>query len=179
MADPEQLHTLVPAATLPLTGEWFVLHTKSRQEKLLAADLAARDLGVFLPLVPHQRVHGRRKVTVDLPMFPGYVFLRGNRDDTFTADRTRRIAQIISVADQLRLDWELRNIHMAMAFAAPLDPYPHLTEGIRVAVRSGPFRGLQGLIERRVRPERLILQVDMLGRGMSLEIDASLLDPIE
>jgi transcription antitermination factor NusG len=95
------------------------------------------------------------------------------------ADRTKRIAQIIHVADQAKIDWELRNIQLAIACQAPLDPYPHLVEGVRVAVRSGPFRGLQGLVEQRLRPERLMLQVDMLGRGMSLEIDASLLDPIE
>jgi hypothetical protein len=45
-------------------------------------------------------------------------------------------------------------------------------------VRSGPLRGLQGIIEHRGRVNRLILQVEMLGQAVSLEVEASLLDPI-
>ena len=41
------------------------------------------------------------------------------------------------------------------------------------------YGGLQGLVEDRSRSDRLILQIDMLGRAVSLEIDASLLDVIE
>jgi transcription antitermination factor NusG len=53
-----------------------------------------------------------------------------------------------------------------------------LKKGVRVEVRSGPFRGLQGVIEGRASANRLILQVDLLGRAVSLEIDPTLLDPI-
>lgn len=167
------------APLLPQVGEWFVLHVKPRQEKILAADLEAMKVGYFLPLMPQVRFYGKRKVTVSLPMFPGYMFLRGARDDAFTADRTRRVAQIIAVNEQERIDWELRNIAMALNCQAPLDRYPYLVEGQMVEVRSGPFRGLQGVIEKRVQPTRLLLQIQMLGRGMSLEIDASLLDRID
>jgi transcription antitermination factor NusG len=59
-----------------------------------------------------------------------------------------------------------------------LDPYPFLKEGILVEVRSGPFRGMQGWIDARLKQDRIILQVDTLGRAVSLEIDAGLLDPV-
>jgi transcription antitermination factor NusG len=47
-----------------------------------------------------------------------------------------------------------------------------------VEVRAGPFRGLQGVIDSRSKLNRLILQIDMLGRAVSLEIDAALLEPV-
>jgi transcription antitermination factor NusG len=68
---------------------------------------------------------------------------------------------------------------MAIAGSAPLEPFAFLTEGMRVEVRSGPFRGMQGVIERRGLPGRLHLQIGMLGRSMSMEVDASLLDPVD
>ena len=43
---------------------------------------------------------------------------------------------------------------------------------------SGPFRGVQGVIENWTKGDRLVLQIDALGRAASLEIDASLLKPI-
>lgn len=159
---------------------WFVLRTKSRQEKILAHELRSRGISSFLPLVLCTKYYAGRKAQVELPVFPGYLFLRGEVDHAYEADRTRRVAQIIKVADQPRIDRELRNIHLALCGKAALDPYPYLHAGVRVEVSAGPFRGLQGVIEDGARRDnRLILQVDILGRAVSLEIDASLLDVID
>jgi transcription antitermination factor NusG len=158
---------------------WFVLRTKSRQEKVLAGELRTRGIASYLPLLSSTKYYAGRKATVELPVFPGYLFLRGDMDQAYEADRTRRIAQIIRVSDQEKLDRELRNINLALCGKAALDPYPYLRAGVRVEVREGPFRGLQGVVEHGGRRDRLILQVDILGRAVSLEIDASLLDVID
>ena len=80
---------------------------------------------------------------------------------------------------QEQLEWELRNIWIALSRQGRLDPCPHIVEGMKVEVRAGPFRGLQGIIESRKGAQlRLILQIEMLGRAVSLEIDASLLDRV-
>jgi transcription antitermination factor NusG len=162
-----------------LAGLWFVLQTKSRQEKTLAHDLQARGIGHYLPLVRSIRYYGKRKVDIELPMFPGYLFLRGDIDDAYTADRTGRVANILRVHDQNQLAWELRNISAAVDRGARLQPYGYLRDGARVEVRSGPFRGLQGRIEGRGRAGLLILQVNMLGRAVVMEIDGAILDPID
>ncbi len=163
----------------PVAVRWFVLHTRSRQEKAIASHLAAKGIDYFLPLVPQVRYYGRRKTTVRLPLFPSYVFLLGNVEQAYEADRSKRLTRIIQVADQQLLDWELQNLRMAVDKQAPLDPHPHLQSGVRAEVRAGPFRGLQGVIEQRVRPDRLLLQVDTLGRAVSLEIDGALLEALE
>jgi transcription antitermination factor NusG len=159
-------------------SQWFVLHTRSRQEKSLAADLAALSILHFLPLASHIRFYGRRKTTVAEPLFPGYLFLRGSVDDSYQADRTNRVASIIRVADQPSLNDELRNIHLALENRAPLEPYSQFKTGHRVIVRAGPFKGLQGLVEVGAHNGRLVLQISSLGQAVSLEIDASLLDPL-
>jgi transcription termination/antitermination protein NusG len=158
---------------------WHVLHTRSRQEKVVASDLDAMGIAHFLPLVKQVRYHGRRKVRVSEPLFPGYVFLRGSLEDVYRIDRTRRVATIIRVRDQQKLRWELRNIHLALLKDVPLDPFPYLKEGVRVVVRAGPLEGVEGLIRHRWASDRLILQVDLLGRAVSLEIDGSLLEVLD
>lgn len=160
-------------------GEWFVLRTRSRQEKILTHDLLHRGIDGFLPLVTCTKYYGDRKANVELPLFPGYVFLHGSMENAYAADRTHRVAQVIRVADQPRLDWELSNIHAALSASVPLDPYPYLRAGLRAQVREGPFRGLQGIIEDRTRRERLILNIDILGRAVSLELHGSLLELID
>lgn len=133
----------------------------------------------FLPLVDCVRYYGQRKARVEVPLFPGYLFLRGTLEQAYEADRTHRVAQIIPVADQTQINWELRNICVALSNHATLDPYPYLRKGLRVEVRSGPFRGLQGVIEDRTKRNRLILQVEILGRAAGLEVDGDLLDLLD
>jgi transcription antitermination factor NusG len=170
-----------PSRALPGSehGEWFVLRTRARQEKILAADLAANRIACFLPLRRVERSYCNQRFSVELPMFPGYMFLRGTRDDAYWADRTRRVAQIIDVPDQARLDRELSFLAQAMAHIELFDPYPCLKRGVRVELQSGPLRGLQGLIEDRRRRHRLILQIEALGQAVSLEVDAAIVEVVE
>ncbi|HEX5244920.1 MAG TPA: transcription termination/antitermination NusG family protein [Tepidisphaeraceae bacterium] len=167
-------------SNLPATGKWFVLHTKSRQEKALAEDLTRAKVGHFLPVGVFARRYGHRKAKakVALPLFSGYLFLRGTAEDTYLANRTKRVARIIEVKDQSRLEWELTNLHLALQHKVPIDPFPYLAKGMRVEVRTGPLRGLQGFIEDRLSIDRLILKVDMLGQAISLEVSGAQLDPI-
>jgi transcription termination/antitermination protein NusG len=165
-------------AVAAVPGRWHVLHTRSRQEKVLAEGLMAKGIAAFLPLLEVTRTYGRRKISVALPLFPGYVFLKGQLDEAYEADRTKRVANIIAVADQEKLTWELRNLSLALTARAPLDPYPYLRAGIKVEVRSGPFIGIQGIIEQRTKRDRLLLQIDVLGQATSLEIDGALVEPV-
>jgi transcriptional antiterminator RfaH len=160
-------------------GDWFVLHTKPRQEKAVVETLAAMGIAHYLPLLRKPRYYGRRKVFSDLPLFAGYVFLRGSREQAFAIDRTDRLVQIITVPDQASLDAELANIHQALSLGAEVEMYPELVAGRHVEVRAGPFRGIRGVVDERRDANRLILQVQSLGRAVSLEIEAELLDPID
>jgi transcription termination/antitermination protein NusG len=154
---------------------WWVLRTKSRQEKAVATTLSAWDIKHFLPLITAQRFHGNRKINTELPLFPGYVFLHGNREDTFQIDRTRRLACILPVEDQQQLHRQLDNLRKAIYLEACFDPYPYLAHGVWAEVKSGPYQGIQGKVDRETSPNKLILQVDLLQSAMALELDGSLL----
>ena len=160
------------------SGEWHVLHTKSRQEKVLAKELTSMGINCYLPLLKSVRYHGGRKAIVEAPMFSSYVFLRGTLEEAYQADRTRYVAQIIRVVDQEKLDSELTSIQVALSHEAQLEVYAYLKKGMRVEVRSGPFSGLKGVVEDR-KSNRLFLQVDMLSAAVTLEIDGSLLEPVD
>ena len=77
-----QLRIELPPADV---GDWHVLHTKSRQEKVVAAELGAMGIAYYLPLVRQVRYYGRRKAKVAMPLFPGYLFLRGSLEQVYGA----------------------------------------------------------------------------------------------
>jgi len=164
-----------------LTAErrWYVLRTRTRQEKVVARELANRDVLHFLPLVKATRYYAGRKALVDLPLFPGYVFLRGCSSDAYSLDRAGRLAQIIEIRDQQQVHAELKNIDYALSREAGLSLFPYLRKGIRVEVRTGPLKGLQGIIEDINRRDRIVLQVETLDQSVSAELDGSLLEVID
>jgi transcription antitermination factor NusG len=178
-------HAITPASIVELhapeaeCGVWHVLHTRSRQEKALARTLDAAGLHCYLPLVDQVRFHGHRKKTVSLPLFSTYVFMHGTVEATYTAISTGRVANVIPVPDQAGFDHDLKQIRLALSGGATLQPTDCLSIGRRVRVTAGPFKDIEGLIEDRPRLDRLILQIDTLGRAASLEIDASLLQPVD
>jgi transcriptional antiterminator RfaH len=158
---------------------WRVAHTKSRQEKAVAEHLTARGIAHFLPLVRKVRYHGRRKFVSMLPLFPGYVFLRGDVETGFLAERTGRVVRVLEVTDQEALQSDLASLRLALERNAGLEPTRYPEAGTWVEVIAGPFRGVRGIVERGVQEDRLVLGVRILGRAAELEIDRSLLLPVE
>lgn len=164
------------SAVAQVTGAWHVLYVKSRQEKALGSDLERLGISFYLPLISKVTCYGSRRFRVQLPLFPGYMFLQGTRDDVIQADRTRRLVRSLPVVDQRQLGWELDNIRLALQRGADLGSYRPIQNGSRVYVKSGPFQGLQGIVENHAQANRLVLQVEMLGQAVSMEIDRDLLE---
>ena len=169
----------VVCARQPEVASWYALKTRSRQEKALSRALAAAGVEHYLPLVERVRYHGHRKRSVSEPLFGTYLFLHGTREATFFALATRRVARVIPVADQALLGHELDQIRSALALQGELSPDRYLRRGQRVRVTGGPFRGLEGLVESLPKAQRLVLQIEALGRATSLEIDSGLLEPVD
>ena len=158
---------------------WRVLHVRAQQEKVLAKEMGVMSIEHFLPLNNETRRAGRKKVRVQTPVFPGYLFINSTLDEAYRVDRTKRVVNILNVANQEQLAWELANLRKALQQKAPLRQHAFLKKGKRVSIRSGPFEGLEGVVEDRANSGRLILQVQVLGKATSLEIDMSLLDPLD
>lgn len=165
-AAPSATPTLDPG---PL---WHVLHCRSRQEKCVAETLTAQGLAAYLPIVAAERRYGHRRRRVEFPLFAGYVFMHGRRVDAFPLISGKRVVRVIPVPDQARFEIELGHVREALARGAYLDPCPAITAGWRVRVAKGPFMGVEGLVEQKLRPDRLILQIDVLGQGAALDISA-------
>ena len=161
------------------TGDWWVAHTKSRNEKALAHDLVQKNISYFLPMswkIYHQ--HGRKTKTL-LPLFGGYLFFCGNENQRVEVLRTNRVANTIEVKSPSALVDELVRIEKAILSGAHLEPHPYIKTGQKCRVKSGPLLGIEGIAENIKGISRLVLQIDILGQAASVEIDTDLIEIIE
>jgi len=162
-----------------LTGEWWVVHTKSRNEKALAHDLIRRKISYFLPMSWHVRRRSRRTIRSLLPLFSGYLFFCGRENDRTEVLRTDRVANLITVKDQEKLLKELLQIEQALRAGAPLVPHKYVRAGQKCRVIAGPLLGLEGVVVTTKGATRLVLQVDMLGQAASVEIDIDMIETVD
>ncbi|MGE3109792.1 MAG: transcription termination/antitermination protein NusG [Phycisphaerales bacterium] len=158
--------------------KWCVLHVKSRQEKAVSEILHEAGVETFLPTSRKVRFYGHRKRVVDFALFPSYVFMRSTVEEGYFAISTRRVARIIPVCDQDRFEREVEMIRAAIDRSGVLAAAPYLTSGTRVRVITGPFMGIEGIVETRGNWDRISLQIQTLGRAASLEVDASMLEKV-
>ena len=159
-------------------ASWWIFYTKSRQEKSLARDLLERDLAFYLPLVQRRLLIRSRPVYSHVPLFTGYVFLKGTNEDRIRALATNRIAQTIPCHDSLRLTADLQSIKRLVESGVPLTVESRLKPNQRVRIRAGALAGLEGMVVKRRNELRLLVWVTMLQQGVSLDIDDCLLEPI-
>jgi len=153
---------------------WYVAYTLPRHEKAVGDRLLQQNIESYLPLYPAVRCWNQRRAEIELPLFPGYVFVK-----MLLADRIR----ILSRPGIIRLvsfdghpavlpDDEIERLKSSLAIWKAT-PYPFLTAGKQVRIKSGPFAGLEGKILRRKGKIRLLVTLDLIQSAMLLELDAA------
>ena len=160
-------------------GQWWVAHTKSRNEKALAHDLIGKNISYFLPMAWKVRRKSRRTIKSLLPLFGGYLFFCGDDNQRTELLKTNRVANMIEVKNQKQFLYELEQIEKVLQTGAPVTPHKYIKEGQKCRVIAGPLFGVQGIVVKSKGVMRLVLQVDMLGQAASVEIDIDLIEPVE
>ena len=160
------------------SASWWNFCTKSRQEKSLARELLERDLAFYLPLIQRRLLIRSRPVYSQVPLFTGYVFLKGTNKARLRALATNRVAQTIPCHDGQQLTTDPQKIKRLIDGGVPLTVEPRLKPNQRVRIRARALTGLEGMVLKRRNQLRLLVWVTMLQQGVSLDIDDYLLEPI-
>ena len=153
---------------------WYVAYTLPRHEKAVANRLISQNVESYLPLYSAGHGWNHRRVEVELPLFPSYVFIRMLLSDRIRILSRPGIIRLLSVSGNLAVfpDQEMENLQTSLA-TWKATPYPFLTSGKKVRLKSGPFAGLEGTILRRKGKMRLVVTLDLIQRAILLELDAA------
>lgn len=160
-------------------GQWWVAHTKSRNEKALAWQLVNKKVPYFLPM--HWKTSKSRGRTFKslLPLFSGYLFFCGGENERLEVLKTNRTANLLEVEDQDKLIQELLPIETLLKMGKTVLPHDYIQVGQRCRVTAGALAGTEGIVTQTPNETRLILQVDILGQAASVEIDYDLVEKLD
>jgi transcription antitermination factor NusG len=157
-----------------LIPRWYAAYTFPRHEKAVAEQLRLKSVDSYLPLFERSSRWKDRVARVQLPLFPGYVFVR-----IPLSERVR----VLEISGVLRLvgfnghpaaleEGEIESLRKYLSFRKA-EPHPYLAVGKRVRISAGPLQGLEGVIVRRKGKLRIIVSIDSIQRSVALELEAS------
>jgi transcription antitermination factor NusG len=157
------------------TPRWFAVWTRSRHERAVFNQLTERRIEAFLPTTPRWSRWKDRTKKVDWPLFPGYCFARFAPASRLSVLKCTGVVSIVSFNGEPAPvpDEALEAIRTLLNSALPCDPCPMLKTGTTVEVVHGPLKGVIGRLQRKGAHARLVLSVDLIGRGVSVQVDAS------
>ncbi len=160
----------------PDSLQWFAIWTRSRHEQVVREQLERKRFDAFLPTVPKWSRWKDRKKKIDWPLFPGYCFARFDPANTLAILKCAGVVNIVSFEGKPAPipEYELENIRVLVRSDLQYDPCPMIREGTMVEVVHGPLRGVIGrLLRKDAKRASLVLSVDLIGQGVSVEVDAA------
>jgi transcription termination/antitermination protein NusG len=153
---------------------WYAAYTLPRHEKVVAQQLALRQVETFLPLYFSARQWAGRRVLVQLPLFPGYVFVRVSLSERMRVLEHQSVLRLVTFGGKPAPlpDGQIERLRAALELGTA-EPFPFLLPGKRIRVKSGPLAGLEGKILRRKGRMRLVVSVEAIQRSIIFDLDAS------
>ncbi len=158
-----------------MSTSWFAVWTRSRHEKAVEENLARKDVEVFLPTIGRWSRWKDRKKRIDWPLFPGYCFARFDPRHLLTIVSSPGVAAVVSFEGKPAAipEEEIEGIRRLVTSGLQYDPCPFIEEGSLVEVIHGPLKGVVGRLEKKASHARLVLSVNLIGRAVSVTIDAA------
>jgi transcription antitermination factor NusG len=160
---------------------WYALRVRSRHEKKVAALLKQKDIEISLPLLQVTRQWSDRKKLIQEPLFRGFVFARIPLQlKRFEALQTPGAVAFSGIAGKIKaipddqMYWLDQVLHTSEEIKLERD-FP---VGQRVRVTHGPWLGIEGIVQETRAKARLVIWLEALMQGMSVTMEAALLEPL-
>jgi len=172
--------TIIDSPVIETARPWWAVYTRHQHEKMAAEMMTTKGLEVFLPLYASVRRWKDRRKLLSLPLFPGYVFVRGTAAGRLQVLTTPGVHMILSQGDQAATipEEQIQAIRRTVEGNYRVEPHPFLKCGQRVRVKCGSLSGIEGILVRKKSVFRLILSVQMLAQSVAVEIDAADVEPV-
>jgi transcription antitermination factor NusG len=153
---------------------WLVLRTRCRHENVVETSLRQRQIMAYLPRGKVVKLMRDGRKAMEVPLFPGYIFVRP-RADQYEGIRTIRGSCGFVLAGGARPatlpEQDLQAVMKLVDSGAALEVDPELMVGRRVKIAAGPLMGVEGELVRVKNQEMVVINVELVNSSVRVEVD--------
>lgn len=164
------------------TNGWYVAYTKPCHEKKAVTNLNKAGIKSFLPVLRKLRVRSDRRVYIQEPLFPSYVFvwLDGVKH-YFTSLDMDSILYYVKVSGKMARvkDGIVNNLQLVIdQFNDKIEvTTEHIKQGTSFVISDGAFTGFCCEVVEHQSKERLLVRIELLKRNILLNVPIESLMP--
>jgi transcription antitermination factor NusG len=172
----ESIPQSIPVAAL----HWYAVYTSAHHEKKATAEISRRGIESFLPVYQSVRRWSDRRITLDLPLFPGYLFVRLDLRDRLKVLDVPGVARLVGFGGlpMALPEDQITGLRAGLDANLPAFPHPYLRTGRKVRIMRGPLCGVVGTLTRKKALYRVVLSLDLIMRSVAVEVDAADVEPL-
>lgn len=178
-AEIVQIAGTIDIATVPETRSWYAVHARSRHEKLVHAHLQHRQVVSFLPTYKSLRKWKDRRIELDFPLFPGYLFVEISLRDQVAVLQVPGVVRLVGCG---YTPTPLNSVQIEALRAGLLkgriEPHPYLSIGERVRITKGPFAGVEGVLKAKKNSVSVIVSIEAILQAIAVEVRADDVEPV-
>lgn len=155
--------------------QWYAAYTNARHEKYVAKQLEDRRIDNFLPTYHSVRRWKDRRKELELPLFPGYVFVHVAGKERLRVLQVPGVVRFVSFNGRpAALDnAEIESLKKTAVSGIDTEPHPYLKVGRQVRIKHGPLAGMTGILVRKKDKFRLVISVDLIMRSIAAEVQTA------
>ncbi len=163
---------------------WYVLKTRPRQEKAVRNLLEVYGIGNFLPTRMEEHVYAnRRKKTIEVPLMTSTCFMLCAPEQRFAIVnglkyKTELMTDHFTNSSMVIPNRQMEDFMRAVAMKDMALEQVEITEGDRVVVSEGEFRGMEGVVAKINGHRRFVITLSNL-TAFALQIPLSYLKKIK
>ena len=158
-----------------IVPQWYAAYTSANHEKRVAELLKAWEVEYFLPVYASVRKWKDRRVQLELPLFPGYLFVHMALRDRLKVLQVPGVAHLVGFGGTPTPlpNEEIDTLRAGQASGVRAEPHPFLTVGRRVRIKTGPLAGMQGILVQRKGKCRVVISIELIQRSVAVDADAA------
>ena len=147
---------------------WFALYPKPRSEFIAEKQLQSIKVDNFLPVITKIRQWSDRKKKVTEPLFRGYIFIYSNEKERLLSLELTSIVRCICNDGKPDVipEWQIDNVKTILKFETEVLVHNGLIPGKKVIIKSGPFKGMLGVVVNSERGKSVAVSIDLLNRSV-------------
>jgi transcription antitermination factor NusG len=157
---------------------WYAIQVRPRSEISTARIIENKGYEPFVPLYKSRRTWSDRKIDLELPLFPCYIFCRFDPKIRLPIMTTPNVMQILGTRKMpLPIDpSEIEAVQQIVRYGYRAEPHSFLTVGARVFIKEGPLAGIEGIVKGH-KNRQLVLSVGMVQQSICVDLhDSAILE---
>jgi transcription antitermination factor NusG len=176
-ATPDPTARVVEPVATELTDcaqtPWYALQTRANHERKVAERLNSQDITSIVPIFSEVHRWKDRNKKVELPVFPGYVFVQMDLAERMRAIVISGVVRFVGMGTMPTPipDAEMEVVNACLRHGGLVRPHAYVMVGSPVNVVSGPLQGMRGILLRRKGVSRLVLSVSLIQSSVAIEVD--------